>query len=205
MTSRRTRWLLRGSLTVALVAAGPVHAQRPAVGGPRFWVSAWAGGFTDLGGFSQEDFFLQFDGTIAWGAGAHVALRSGMVIGVDGLFARPEYARFDRTSAGPELGRDRADVSAWLASVRFQGNPGPLGVFFTGAAGLVSWDVPDFQSKNTDPALSAGLGLELRMRLNFVLFAEYGSWWIYHEKTEDVVRNTVRGTVLRAGARFGLL
>lgn len=193
------------TIFVALVAAVPADAQRPGfTSGSRLWVSAWAGGFTDLGGYSQEAEFLQFDGAFAWGGGLHVDLGNGMAVGVDGSLAEPEYTRFDRTDPGTELGRDKATVLTLLASARLQGTPGPLGVFLNGGAGIVSWDVPSLPSRNTDLAFTIGIGLELKMQSKAALFAEYGSWWIYHEKDENVVKNTVRGTVLRAGARLGL-
>jgi hypothetical protein len=37
-----------------------------------------------------------------------------------------------------------------------------------------------------------------------VVFGDYGWWWVYHEKDDNIVSNTVRVNTLRAGIRFVL-
>jgi len=186
------------------LASAPVAAQsRPPQPGERLTFSASLGGFTDMGGFSQDDDFYAFDKTLVWGAGLHYGLNGGMSIGLDGLIGKPDYKRFQRTQ-GTELGNGTADFLSVLASARLSGSPGPLGVFLAGGAGMFRWNLDEIGA-NTDLALTVGIGAELEVAGRLSVFAEYGSWWVYHEKDDSVVKNTARHTLLRAGGRIGIL
>jgi len=201
---RRCAAALIAALAALSMAAGTGAAQE---GRSRIWLSGWAGGIVDIRGFSEEatNAFYRFDDTIGFGAGIHRAMGGGPIIGIDVAFSRPSYERFDRNTAMPHSSGD-ARVAAGLASVRLQGGGGILGVYLSAGAGVVAWDLDDPELENgwdIDPALQLGGGVEYRAHARLRLFAEYGYWWIYHQKDETVVRNTATHNLVRAGARVG--
>jgi hypothetical protein len=49
-----------------------------------------------------------------------------------------------------------------------------------------------------------GLGLDYRLHPRAGFFFEYGTFWAYHQKGDDVSRNTANHDMLRLGARLGL-
>lgn len=187
-------------------SVAPVSAQ-PLIA-PRIWFSGWAGRFTNLGGFSDggSNVFYRFDDATAFGAGVHIAASSGMVAGVDVLYAAPSYERFDRDTGAPQGDGDARAASA-LASVRLAGGGGILGLYLSAGAGVFAWDVDDPELDDgwdLDPALQVAAGLEYSVLPRTRLFAEYGRSWVYHQKDEAVSSNTANHTLLRLGVRVGL-
>lgn len=181
----------------------PAAAQRPAGSGrAKVYVTAAAGRFVDMGGFSDDqDTYFSYDDANAFGGGLH--LRSGgAVLGVDVLYSRPGYTRFDRSSL-ETLSTGQATVIATMASARLTGGAGGAGVFLAGGAGAFFWDVAELGGRDTDPALTIGVGLDYALRGGIILFGEYGRWWVYHQKDETVQKNTASHTLIRAGLRFG--
>jgi hypothetical protein len=194
------------SLLLFLAAVTAVSGQeeaRPMP--PRLWLNGWTGLFTNMGGFSdgQNEFYQFDDDEVAFGGGIHFDTRAGIVIGVEGLYTKPGYVLFDRQQVEP-ISEDDATVLSGLLSARFSAGGGPLGIYFGGGVGVFQWDVPDLGEKNRDLALNANVGVEYALFRRAPFFAEYGQWWVYHEK-EEVQTNTARHNLLRVGIRAGLL
>jgi hypothetical protein len=202
--SIRTFW---SALLFLLLVTPPAVAQGgPGQGPPRIWLSGMAGLFTNMGGFSDgpNDFYQFDERELAYGGALHVDTRFGFMVGIEGLYARPGYVRYDRAQVAP-INEDDAGVLAGMLSVRLSGGGGgSLGIYFAGGIGVFQWDVPDLGEKNTDFALNGLVGVEYTRFRRTPLFLEYGQWWVYHEK-EDVQTNTAKHTLLRAGIRLGLL
>ncbi len=190
---------------LSLLAAGPVTAQEAT---PRTWFTGWLGGFADIGGFSEEgpNAFYRFDGAFSFGAGVHRALgQSGPVVGVDVLLSKANYERFARSAGAPE-GSGEARILSALASTRLEGG-GLLGFYLSAGAGLFAWDLddPDLEDGyDFDPALQLAAGLEYRLQARLRLFADYGQWWVFHEKDPTIVSNTANHNLVRVGVRLGL-
>lgn len=202
----RIRRALPG-LALAALALDPtaVQAQRD---GPRIWFSAWAGRFTQVGGFSEGDLdaFYRFEDATAFGGGVHVPVNPGLVLGVDVLYARPEYDRVVRADATLE-GSGDAKIGAAMASFRLAGGGGIVGLYLTGGAGVFAWDLDDpelDEGWDLDPALQIAAGLEYSVRPRTRLFGEYGQWWVYHQKDAAVTSNRPVHNLLRFGLRQGL-
>ncbi|MCI0435589.1 MAG: hypothetical protein L0271_18385 [Gemmatimonadetes bacterium] len=199
------------ALSLFVIAAIPIAPADPAsaqVGSPRLWFTGWLGGFADVGGFSEAttDSFYRFDGAYAFGAGLHLATgRGGPVVGVDAAFSQPSYQKFER-SVGTPLGSGDAKSASVLASVQLHGG-GLLGFYLSAGGGLFAWDLddPDYEEGwDLDPALQLGAGLEYTVALRFRIFADYGQWWVYHQKDDTVAKNTAIHNLVRVGARVGL-
>jgi len=175
----------------------------------RVQLSAWAGGLVNRNsGFSSDSTdFVRFDRALAFGGALHVSIGGSLSLGFDGLYSRPGYTRFIRTDPSepaiePTTGDAR--MTATLLTARLQGSPGGLGIYFTGGAGFVFWNVAELPESYRDNALTAGLGVELPALPSVSVFAEYGQWWVYHEKVGNIVRNRVSRTLLKLGARLDL-
>jgi hypothetical protein len=201
-------------MTVAtLLVTAPVALEAQARGGPqtdRLRLSAWAGGFTSGGGFSQGDVFFQFDerdtfiDDFAFGAALRYAFSGGLAVGIEGVLSNPDYIRFDRDE-GTELGRGEASVFGLMASAALTGTPGRVSFILSGGAGFFSWDIEELGERNSDIALDFGIGLDYRFARRLILFGDYTWWWVYHEKDEGIVTNTARMNMLRAGLRVVVL
>jgi hypothetical protein len=204
MRPRRTTATV--AFLVAMTSATRVDAQQFRRGsGSRVQVSAWAGGLVNKnGGFSSDSTdFVRFDRAPAFGGAVHFTIGGGLAIGFDGLYARPGYTRFNRPqTADPTTGDAR--MAATMLTARLQGSPGGLGIYFTGGAGFVFWDVPELPESYRDNALTAGLGVEFPALPAASIFAEYDQWWVYHEKVGNVVKNRVSRTLLKLGLRLNL-
>jgi hypothetical protein len=190
-------------LALAGLAAAPLSAQRRAPAGPpRLTVSAYGGRFIDFGGFSDDqDTFFNFEDATAFGGSLHYRPGQGAQYGVDVLWTRPAYRRFDRTTR-VVLASGNATAVAAMASARFSGGGGPLGLYLAGEAGAFFWNAAELDGRQTDPALVLGVGLDYSLRGLATLFGEYSQWWVYHEKDESVVKNTANHTVIRFGLRY---
>lgn len=194
-------------LTFAGSFAGPVSAQRgpAAFGQPRLFISASAGRFTDFGGFSDDqNTFFSFKDATAFSGSVHFRPGQGAQFGVDVIWSRPAYERFDRDFPPTLVASGDATTVAALASARLAGGGGQLGLYLTGAAGAFFWNVEELGGRATDPALMIGIGLDYALRGAAALFGEYGQWWVYHEKDETVKKNTANHTLIRFGLRYGL-
>jgi opacity protein-like surface antigen len=204
--------ILRASLfAVAFAATALAGATEPAAaqsGGSRVWVTGWAGRFTSIGGFSDQelDAFFRFDDAMAFGGGVHMPVSQGVLVGIEVLYASPTYERFNRDSATAQ-GQGDAKVASALASLRLAGGSGVLGLYLTGGAGIFAWDVddPDLDDGwDMDLAFEIGAGVEYAVIPRARLFGEYTYWWVYHQKDDAVRKNTANLNLLRVGARFGL-
>lgn len=199
MQSRLSACLIAVTILVALPASGAAQSRvRPS----RLSVAGWVGDFNKFGGFSQGQDFFQFDdGTLAFGGAAHYGFNSGLSVGLEAVFSSPDYVRYDRDQ-GDELGTGSADVFGLMANARLYGTPGAITIVATGGFGFFSWDVAELGSRNNDFALQAGIGLEYRALSRVGVFGDYTWWWIYHDKDDTVVTNTVRNNAFRGGIRL---
>lgn len=207
MQSRPCLFVIIATLFAALPAGS--HAQARAVPNDRLTLSAWAGGFTNSGGFSHGDSFFQFDdgsgfpGDPLFGGALRYGVSSSLSLGVEAFVSSPDYIEFDRDD-GTELGRGTAGLFGLMATGNMTGAPGRISFILSGGAGIFSWDVDEIGGRNTDLALTFAVGIDYRAARRIVLFGDYGWWWVYHEKDENIVSNTVRLNTLRAGIRFVL-
>jgi predicted porin len=202
--------LFRNIMVTTLFVTIPVALEAQVRGGEqtdRLRLSAWAGGFTSGGGFSQGDDFFQFDdrdsfiNDYAFGAALRYAFSGGLSVGVEALFANPDYVRFDRVE-GTELSRGEASLYGLMASASMTGAPGRVSFMLSGGVGFFSWDVEELGERNSDIALDFGVGLDYRLNRRLILFGDYTWWWVYHEKDDNIVTNTARMNILRAGLRL---
>lgn len=189
---------------VLVLAPAPVEAQP---GGPRVWVSGWAGRFTSLGGFSDGDLdaFFRFEDATAFGGGAHFIVSPGLVLGLDVLYGTSSYERFNRDDASAQ-GDGDAKVGSALASLRMAGGGGILGLYLSAGGGVFAWDLDDAELEDgwdLDLALQIAAGLEYAFQRRARLFAEYGQWWVYHQKDDEIRSNKPTHNLIRVGARFG--
>ncbi len=201
------RFRIRTALLVAalgLAGAGPVAAQRRAnFILPRVYLSGWAGRFTTFGGFSDaENTYFRFNDATAFGGGVHIRTGQTALLGVDVVYARPSYDRFDNSSPPQIIASDKARTLGTVVSARLMGGGGLAGVYVTGGAGGWFWDVPELNGWQFDPALMAGVGLDYAVRRQLTLFGEYSQWWVFHEKSGSVVKNTANHTLFRFGLRY---
>jgi hypothetical protein len=190
--------------TLGLAHAGSVSAQRRAnVVMPRVWVSGWAGRFTDFGGFSDEqNTYFRFDDATAFGGSLHVRAGQTALLGVDLVYASPSYDRFDDSTPPQIVASGDARTLGAVATARLLGGGSLAGVYVTGGAGGWFWDVPELDGREFDPALMGGIGLDYTLRRPISLFGEYSQWWVYHQKSGNVVKNTANHTLLRLGFRL---
>jgi hypothetical protein len=199
---------LARTLLFALALAGlplaPACAQRRAgFSMPRVWLSAWAGRFVDFGGFSDDqNTFFQFDDATAFGGSVHVRPGQLAQLGIDVVWSRPAYQRFDRETV-EVMSSGEATTLAALASLRLAGGGGPLGLYLTGAAGAFIWNLEELGGRETDPAATIGIGVDYALPANAMLFGEYGQWWVFHQKDDTVEKNTAKHTLFRFGLRYG--
>jgi hypothetical protein len=206
-SNMRVRAMMAGpalAAAVLLLGATPVEAQP---GAPRVWVSGWAGRFTSLGGFSDGDLdaFFRFDDATAFGAGAHFTVSPGLVLGLDALYGTSSYQRFNRDDASAQ-GEGDAKVGSALASLRMAGGGGILGLYLSAGGGVFAWDLDDAELEegwDLDLALQIAAGLEYAFHTRARLFAEYGQWWVYHQKDDEIQSNTPNHNLIRVGARLG--
>jgi predicted porin len=82
------------------------------------------------------------------------------------------------------------------------GAPGRVSFMLSGGVGFFSWDVEELGERNSDIALDFGVGLDYRLNRRLILFGDYTWWWVYHEKDDNIVTNTARMNILRAGLRL---
>ncbi|MGD8279496.1 MAG: hypothetical protein PVH00_15765 [Gemmatimonadota bacterium] len=198
---------LRTALLVAALGcatAGPAAAQRRAnFALPRIYVSGWAGRFTTFGGFSDDqDTYFRFDDATAFGGSLHVRAGQTALLGVDVVYASPNYDRFNNANPPDIIASDHGRTIGAVLSTRLSGSGGMAGVYVTGGAGGWFWDLPELDGWQFDPTLMAGAGLDYALRRQFTLFGEYAQWWVYHEKSGDVVKNTANHTLIRFGLRL---
>jgi hypothetical protein len=211
-SAARAAWI---ALVAIALLEGVAHAQRSPQGEargqrymPRFYLSGWGGGFTKFGGFAEgeDDAFFNLDDAFSYGGGLHMRLGQGLIVGVDGAYASTEYQRHNRSTGDPVADGD-ASVATGLLSVRFAASGGgPLGLYLTAGLGVFAYDIPDpaLESWEKDFAPYAGVGLDYRFAPHFGLFAEYGQFWAYHEKSGGITRNTATHNLLRLGGRVGI-
>jgi hypothetical protein len=174
---------------------------------PFVYLSAWGGGFTDVGGFAETDLdaFFNFGKAVAYGGGLHFRAGQGLVVGVEGSYARPEYERHERVG-GDLLTSGEAKVASALLSARLTSpGAGAFSLYLTGGAGVFAYSVPepDLEEWDKDFALSGGAGIDYRFASRLGLFLEYGRMWAYHQKG-NAERNTANHSLVRLGTRLGI-
>lgn len=196
------RFVLLFVLAASLTAAEALDAQaRPAA--PRTWAGAYGLMYTGIGGFYDPgtDSDWRFDDN-AFGLGIDILreVTSGLQLGADFSFGRPEYER--RPRSGEQV-TGRATVGTAMAVGRIgYGGAAELGFYLTGGIGTIAYYLEDLEKWNVDFALRAGTGLEYRMRPNRALYLEWGRIWGYHER-EGVGGGAAQHSVLRLGLRLG--
>jgi hypothetical protein len=198
------------ALAALLFGAGDALAQRGRPQAPvqraKLWLTGWGGDFTKFGGFSDGEpaAFFHFEDAIAYGGGLHYMISPSILIGVDGLYSKPEFVQLDLDS-GDELDRGDATVASGLVSARLlAGGGGALGLYLTGGVGVFAYDVPILGERDSDFAFEAGIGLEYGRWKRFGFFGEYGQFWVYHQKTERSTSNKTNHTLFKLGLRVGI-
>ena len=195
-------------IAVAALAltATSVHAQRPLPGAaaPKTWVSVYGLMYTSLSGLRDPDSESRwaFDDS-AWGFGAslHRQVGTGLMLGLDGSFARPAYERQLESSDVTHSGT--ATIATAMATGRFSyGGASEVGLYLTGGVGSVLYHLEDLESWNADLALQAGTGLEYRFHPRRALALEWGRTWGYHEK-EGLGGGSQQHSVLKLALRLG--
>jgi opacity protein-like surface antigen len=189
------------------LSAAAAHAQRPGpVAPPATWASVYGLMYTNISSFADPDSDSRwvFDDN-AWGLGAsvHRQVSQGLLIGVDGSFARPAYERriLDNTAV---IASGTATLATVHASGRFSyGGGSELGLYLTGGIGTLLYSLEDLGGWNADLSLHAGTGLEYRFHRSRSLALEWGRLWGYHEK-EDLGGGSQQHSVLKLAFRLGL-
>jgi len=188
---------------LGLAAAPATAQQRPNFMLPRIYLTGWAGRFTHLDGFSDaESTYFAFDDAYAFGGSVHIRAGQTALLGADVVYARPAYVRYGSGNPPDMLSSGTASTLGAVISTRLSGSGGLSGIYVTGGAGGWFWDLPELDGKQFDPVLTAGAGLDYALRPQLSLFGEYSQWWVYHEKSGDVVNNTANHTLIRAGLRL---
>lgn len=187
------------------VATTTIHAQRPGTAAPRNWATAYGQMYTNISRLNDPDSDSRwlFDDH-AWGFGArlHREVGQGLLLGVDGSFARPSYERRDLVT-DLILAEGTATIATLLANGRFSySGSSQLGFYLTGGIGTVAYSLEDLGGWNADLALNAGTGLEYRFQPNAGLALEWGRIWGYHEK-ENLGGGNQQHSMLKLALRFG--
>lgn len=196
---------LAAALLTTLVAAGAAVAQTPTEP-PKTWVSGSAVVYTaiapmiDPGSNSR----WQFDDT---GFGGGLALQhelsQGLLLGVEGTLVRTKYER-DGINTDIRLATGNASIATAMGTGRFAyGGGGPIGIYLTGGAGAIAYNLADLGTWNRDFALRAGTGIEFMVRPNLGLALEWNRLWAYHEK-EELGGGRQNHSMLRLTGRYGL-
>jgi opacity protein-like surface antigen len=190
------------------LAATSVDAQRPLPGGaaPKTWGSVYGLMYTNISSLRDPDTDSRwaFDDN-AWGLGAqlHRQVGSGLLLGIDGSFARPAYER-QAPESSDVIASGTATIITAIANGRFSyGGASEVGLYLTGGIGSVLYHLEDLASWNADLALQAGTGLEYRFQPRRALALEWGRTWGYHEK-EGLGGGSQQHSVLKLALRLGL-
>lgn len=197
--------LLAAALLLATSALA--HAQaRPA---PRTWVVAFGQMYTNLATVADpgratataSDWVFD-DNAFGFGLGAQRDIGEGLILGVEGSFARPRYERRVAGVAIPGAS-GTASIVTGMATGRFAyGGAAALGFYLNGGIGTIAYNLEDIGEWNADFALRAGTGLEYRFAPTRAVFLEWGRIWGYHER-EGVGGGAVQHGVLKLGFRAG--
>lgn len=204
MTGTLRRACAAAVLSIPMLALPTAAQAPPRVQQPRVAASFWGGAFTSFDGFVDPalDEFFNFDASLAYGGGLHVRINEGVVLGVNGIYSKPDYARSERTT-GEQLAGGEATVTAALASARLlTGGGGALGLYLSLGIGAFAYDVPELGGRDVDFALEAGAGLEYLFSRHFAAFLEFGQFWVWHQAAGDA-QNRANHNLLRLGARAG--
>jgi hypothetical protein len=193
------------ALAVSFVAIQPAAAQQPLTA-PKAWVAASAVMYTTIAplldpGTSSR---WQFDDT-AFGAGlgAQYEISQGLLLGAEGTWATTSYERRALESQAV-LAEGSATIATAMATGRFAyGGGGAVGIYLTGGAGAIAYNLEDVGEWNSDFALRAGTGIEFLLRRNVGAALEWNRLWAYHEK-EELGGGRQNHSMLRLSLRYGL-
>jgi hypothetical protein len=189
------------------------------------WVTFWGGAYLEPGPIVDPTTGTTWEmgSTFGGGIGLHRQVAQGLVLGVDGSYAPSVPFKYRRTSTGAGPFRDgNGQLASAVASGRLQyGGGSALGLYLTGGAGGLFWGVPELSQTvicpivapceepaggnfDGDLALLTGAGLEYRMGPRSALFLEWGRWWIFHQRGDEVDDNTNKFTGIKFGGRVGV-
>jgi hypothetical protein len=189
------------------------------------WVTFWGGAYLEPGPVDDPTSGTTWTMGSAFGGGIgfHRQVAQGLVLGLDASYAPSVPFQYTRTSTGAGPFKDgNAQLASAIASGRLQyGGGSALGFYLTGGAGGFFWGVPELTqvtvcpivppcdppaggSFDGDLALLTGAGLEYRMGVRSALFLEWGRWWIFHQRGDEVDDNTNKFTGVKFGGRVGI-
>jgi hypothetical protein len=186
-------------------------------------LSAYPLMYTGFGTFfdpGTQSRWLLADAALGGGGSVHVEVAGGVLLGVDGTFARTNYERRPRQGQ-TALDAGRASVTTLAAGGRVSGGglgrlgglPGMRGMgglmglgrlgYLSGGVGAVIYDLENVDGSNADLAFNLGGGLEFLSARGRGGFLELKQIWAFHER-EGVDDSTVRHSRLELGARIAL-
>ncbi|HSJ13619.1 MAG TPA: hypothetical protein VK939_04335 [Longimicrobiales bacterium] len=192
------------ALLLAL-GAGPIAAQISGVRRtPRNVASIFAGLYTTIDAIYDPgtgSLWHFGDNAPAAGIALHRQVVPGLLLGVEGSWAR---ADFERRTDGIVVAAGDADLFTARATGRLQAaTPGSITGYLMGGFGFFGYRVPDPETTAWDLSLSTGAGIEYRFRPATGLFLEWDRIWAYHESEGIDDNNTGRHSLLRLGLRRG--
>jgi len=192
------------ALAAALLGAQTAAAQVPAP--PKTWISASGAMYTSTSPVidpTSNSRWIFDDNGFGVGAALQREFGQGLIIGVEGTWAKTKYQRTDLETQQTTPQGDAAIATAMVSGRFAYGGGGPVGIYLTGGAGAISYNLDDLDGWNSDFALRAGTGIEYMMRRNLGLALEWNRIWGYHEK-EDLQAGRQNHNLLRLTARYGL-
>lgn len=191
------------SMLACLAIATPASAQFSTVKPPpKTWITGSVGGFLDPGSVPDASGVWDFGTAFSGGLGVHRQIGNGLVLGIDGSFAPAKYEL--RDAANAVTGSGKASLVTGLLTGRiYTGGMGPMGMYLTGGAGVMAYEMKGLNRWDPDLALMTGAGLEYRPSQSQSLFLEWGKLWTFHQ-SDGVKNSTVNHSQIRAGIRFGL-
>jgi opacity protein-like surface antigen len=196
-------------LTAALLLL-PTFADAQVRTAPRTWFVGFGQMYTNIArvqdpGRATEtasDWIFD-DNAFGFGLGLQREVGQGLLLGVEGTWARAAYERRLPGSSVPvALASGDADIVTGMFTGRFAyGGGSELGLYLTGGLGTVAYRLEDIGEWNADFALRAGTGLEYRFARSRAAFLEWGRIWGYHER-DGVGGGSAQHGALKLGVRL---
>jgi hypothetical protein len=158
-------------VVAALLAPSLVDAQVRTP--PRTWIVGFGQMYTNIARVTDpgratataSDWIFD-DNAFGFGLGVQRAVGEGLLLGVEGTWARAAYER--RTPGTgiviPGATGDADIVATGMFTGRFAyGGASDLGIYLTGGIGTIAYNLEDIGEWNADFALRAGTGIEYRI------------------------------------------
>jgi hypothetical protein len=185
---------------LCLAAAHPAAAQRSAQPAAANWVSAWLGGYYDLGNVADDAGEWRFGSGFALGGGLHRDVGPGLALGVEGSIARVPY------EVHPTIGtvvRGDATLVTSMASGRLRyGGGEQLAIQLTGGIGAFTYFLSEIDRVDPDFALLTGGGVDYQLNRRTAAFVQWGRYWVFHPRA-GINTHRANHHHLRGGVRLG--